>query len=180
MNTEDRSHHAHGVSEHVHEALDEIRTKAALVPGRDAVAYGGSKAALLAYGSMVPASVSAGEILGKEGIRPTVVNARFVKPLDVALIKELAETHDAIVTVEEAYLAGGFGSAVIEALEELGLQDAVKVVRLGVPDEIVTHGDAATLLSGYGLDAAGIATATRNALLQTGGAVRSEKLRAVK
>ena len=68
----------------------------------------------------------------------------------------------------------------IEALEEYGLQDAVKVVRLGVPDEIVTHGDAAALLSGYGLDADGIAAATRNALQRTGGAVRGEKLRAVK
>ncbi len=148
--------------------------------GRAEVLARGSDAALLAYGSMVPAAVSAAELLIKEGIRPTVVNARFVKPLDGELIKELAETHDAIVTIEEAYLAGGFGSAVIEALEEYGLQDAVKVVRLGVPDEIVTHGDAAALLSGYGLDADGIAAATRNALLRTGGAVRGEKLRAVK
>lgn len=148
--------------------------------GRAEVLARGSDAALLAYGSMVPAAVSAAELLIKEGIRPTVVNARFVKPLDGELIKALAETHDTIVTIEEAYLAGGFGSAVIEALEEYGLQDAVKVVRLGVPDEIVTHGDAAALLSGYGLDADGIAAATRNALLRTGGAVRGEKLRAVK
>src|SRR5690606_11394783 len=101
--------------------------------GRAEVLARGSDAALLAYGSMVPAAVSAAELLIKEGIRPTVVNARFVKPLDGELIKALAETHDTIVTIEEAYLAGGFGSAVIEALEEYGLQDAVKVVRLGVP-----------------------------------------------
>ena len=68
------------------------------------------------------------------------------------------------MTVEEAYLAGGFGSAVLELLEEKGMQDAVKVVRLGVPDEIVTHGDPKALLAGYGLDANGIADAVQKAL----------------
>ena len=61
-----------------------------------------------------------------------------------------------IVTVEEAYLAGGFGSAVLELLEERGLLQKVKVVRMGVPDEIVPHGDAKKLLAQYGLDADGI------------------------
>ena len=61
-----------------------------------------------------------------------------------------------IVTVEEAYLAGGFGSAVLELLEENGLQDQVRVVRMGVPDRLITHGDAKLLLAKYGLDADGI------------------------
>ena len=62
-----------------------------------------------------------------------------------------------MVTVEEAYLAGGFGSAVMELLESRGLQDKLKVVRMGVPDEIVPHGDPKKLLAQYGLDADGIA-----------------------
>ena len=68
----------------------------------------------------------------------------------------LVDEHRLIVTVEEAYLAGGFGSAVMELLEERGLNNRVKVVRIGVPDEIVPHGDPKKLLAGYGLDAAGI------------------------
>jgi len=69
-----------------------------------------------------------------------------------------------IVTVEEAYLAGGFGSAVIELLEENGLQDRVRLVRMGIPDRIVTHGDPKLLLAKYGLDADGIYTRVREAV----------------
>ena len=90
-----------------------------------------------------------------------MVNARFVKPLDASLLLALARTKRLIVTVEEAYLAGGFGSAVVELLEENGLQDAVRVVRMGVPDRLVTHGDAKLLLAKYGLDADGIYTRVR-------------------
>jgi 1-deoxy-D-xylulose-5-phosphate synthase len=74
------------------------------------------------------------------------------------LILTLAQTNRVIVTVEEAYLAGGFGSAVLELLEENSLLDSVKVVRMGVPDRIITHGDAKLLLAKYGLDADGIYT----------------------
>ena len=117
---------------------------------------GGEDAAILAYGSMVYPAVAAAENLAKDGIQATVVNARFVKPLDEKLILEIAQSHRLIVTVEEAYLAGGFGSAVLELLEENDLQDKVKVVRMGVPDKIITHGDAKLLLAKYGLDADGI------------------------
>ena len=86
----------------------------------------------------------------------TVVNARFVKPLDSELLMRLAHSKQLIVTVEDAYLAGGFGSAVLELLEENGLSDRIKVVRMGVPDHIVTHGDPNLLLAKYGLDADGI------------------------
>ena len=85
-----------------------------------------------------------------------VANARFVKPLDTPLLLALARTKRLIVTVEEAYLAGGFGSAVMELLEENGLQDKVHVVRMGIPDRLITHGDAKLLLAKYGLDADGI------------------------
>lgn len=116
----------------------------------------GKGAAILAYGSMVQPALEAAERLAADGIQATVVNARFVKPLDEAVITELAHEHELILTVEEAYLAGGFGSAAMELLEEKGLLENTTVVRLGVPDEIVTHGDPKVLLAEYGLDADGI------------------------
>ena len=124
--------------------------------GKGEILRGGEDVAVIAYGSMVYPAMQAAENLAKDGIDATVVNARFVKPLDAELILSLAETHRLIVTVEEAYLAGGFGSAILELLEENGLQDKVKVVRMGVPDRIITHGDAKLLLAKYGLDADGI------------------------
>ena len=99
---------------------------------------------------------AAAEVLAKEGIEATVVNARFVKPLDAELLLALARSRRLLVTIEEAYLAGGFGSAVLELLEENGLQDKVHVVRMGIPDRLVTHGDPQLLLAKYGLDADGI------------------------
>ena len=116
----------------------------------------GGEVAILAYGSMVYPAMEAADNLEKDGIEATVINARFVKPLDAELILALAQTKRIILTVEEAYLAGGFGSAVMELLEENGLLDKVKVVRLGVPDRIITHGDPQLLLAKYGLDADGI------------------------
>lgn len=117
---------------------------------------GSGDVAILAYGSMVYPSMQAAENLSKEGIEASVVNARFVKPLDEELILNLARENRVIITVEEAYLAGGFGSAVMEFLEEKELLDKVKVIRMGVPDRIITHGDPKLLLAKYGLDADGI------------------------
>lgn len=124
--------------------------------GKGEVLREGTDLAIIAYGSMVQDAAAAAEMLEKEGINATVINARFVKPLDEELILSLLEDHRLIVTVEEAYLAGGFGSAVLELLEAKGLQDKVKVVRMGVPDKIVTHGDPKLLLAKFGLDADGI------------------------
>src|SRR6266851_2761537 len=124
----------------------------------------GGEIAIVAYGSMVHPSLQAAENLAKDGIETTLVNARFVKPLDSGLLLALARTKRLIVTVEEAYLAGGFGSAVIELLEENGLQDKVRVVRMGVPDRIVTHGDPKLLLAKYGLDTDGIYTRVKEAI----------------
>ncbi len=118
----------------------------------------GGEITILAYGSMVHPALEASTELEKEGIDATVVNARFVKPLDSELILTLAQTSRLIVTVEEAYLAGGFGSAVMELLEANSMLDSVKVVRMGVPDRIVTHGDPNLLRAKYGLDADGIFT----------------------
>jgi 1-deoxy-D-xylulose-5-phosphate synthase len=134
--------------------------------GRAEVLREGKDVAIMAYGSRVYASLDAAEKLQQGGIRATVVNARFVKPLDRELIISLARDHSLFVTVEDAYLAGGFGSAVLEVLEERGLADSLKLVRLGVPDEIVTHGDPNVLLRGYGLDADGIQKSVVEALEQ--------------
>jgi 1-deoxy-D-xylulose-5-phosphate synthase len=117
---------------------------------------GDGEVAILAYGSMVTPAVQAAENLSKDGTEATVVNARFVKPLDGELILNLAQTSSVFISVDEAYLSGGFGSAVIEFLEEKGLLDKVKVIRMGVPDRIITHGDPKLLLAKYGLDADGI------------------------
>jgi 1-deoxy-D-xylulose-5-phosphate synthase len=124
--------------------------------GKGEILRDGGEIAIVAYGSMVHPSLQAAENLAKEKIETTVVNARFVKPLDAQLLLVLAQTKRLIVTVEEAYLAGGFGSAVLELLEENGLQDKVRVVRMGIPDRLVTHGDPKLLLAKYGLDADGI------------------------
>ncbi|HKP45275.1 MAG TPA: 1-deoxy-D-xylulose-5-phosphate synthase [Pyrinomonadaceae bacterium] len=132
------------------------QSPALLEIGKGEILRDGGEIAIVAYGSMVHPSLQAAENLAKEKIETTVVNARFVKPLDAQLLLALAQTKRLIVTVEEAYLAGGFGSAVLELLEENGLQDKVRVVRMGIPDRLVTHGDAKLLLAKYGLDADGI------------------------
>ena len=124
--------------------------------GKAEILRDGGEVAILAYGSMVYPSMEAAKSLEKDGVESTVINARFVKPLDSELIIALARSRRLIVTVEDAYLAGGFGSAVLELLEENSLSDKIKVVRMGVPDRIVTHGDPKLLLAKYGLDADGI------------------------
>jgi 1-deoxy-D-xylulose-5-phosphate synthase len=132
--------------------------------GKGEILRDGGEIAIVAYGSMVHPSLQAAENLSREGIETTVVNARFVKPLDAQLLLALARTKRLIVTVEEAYLNGGFGSAVLELLEENGLQDKVRVVRMGIPDRLVTHGDPKLLLAKYGLDADGIYTRVRESI----------------
>jgi 1-deoxy-D-xylulose-5-phosphate synthase len=84
-----------------------------------------------------------------------VANMRFVKPIDIELIEWLAKANDYLVTVEENVVAGGAGSAVAEALAELGI--VIPMLHLGLPDEFIDHGDPALLLSRCGLDAKGIA-----------------------
>jgi 1-deoxy-D-xylulose-5-phosphate synthase len=136
----------------------------ALEIGKGEILREGKDAAIIAYGSMVYPSLEAAEKLANERVQATVINARFVKPLDADLILKAAREHPVLVTVEEAYLMGGFGSAVMELLEANGLQDQVKVVRMGVADEVVTHGDPKVLLAGYGLDADGIYARVKSAL----------------
>ena len=132
--------------------------------GKGEILRDGGEIAIIAYGSMVHPALQAADNLAKEGIETTVVNARFVKPLDASLLLALARTKRLLVTAEEAYLAGGFGSAILELLEENGLQDKVRVVRMGIPDRLVTHGDPKLLLAKYGLDADGIYTRVKESI----------------
>jgi 1-deoxy-D-xylulose-5-phosphate synthase len=143
---------------------DIARSPQLLEIGKGEILRDGGEVAIIAYGSMVHPALQAAENLAKEKIETTVVNARFVKPLDSQLLLALARTKRLIVTIEEAYLAGGFGSAVLELLEENGLQDMVRVVRMGIPDRLVTHGDPKLLLAKYGLDADGIYTRVKESI----------------
>ena len=124
----------------------------ALPIGKAEVRREGRKVAILAFGSLLSAALEAGEKLDA-----TVVNMRFVKPLDDALVAQLGRTHSLLVTVEENAVAGGAGSAVAESLAEQGL--AIALLHLGLPDEFVDHGDQHLLLSAVGLDGGGIVAA---------------------
>jgi 1-deoxy-D-xylulose-5-phosphate synthase len=110
---------------------------------------GGQRIAILAFGTLLYPALKAAESLDA-----SVANMRFVKPLDVGLVTEIARTHDAIVTVEEGCVMGGAGSAVQEALAAAGI--LIPVLSLGLPDVFVEHGDPAKLMAMCGLDAAGI------------------------
>ena len=122
----------------------EIRRESATSP-----AQAGQRIAILAFGTLLYPALAAAEAFDA-----TVANMRFVKPLDVALVTELARSHDAIVTVEEGAVMGGAGSAVLEALADARID--CPVLTLGLPDVFTEHGDPAKLLAMAGLDAAGI------------------------
>jgi len=109
----------------------------------------GSGLAILAFGTLLYPALAAAEKLGA-----TVVNMRWAKPLDTALLLEVAAAHQALVTVEDACLMGGAGSAVSEALLQAGIHKPL--LQLGLKDEFTEHGDVAALMALQGLDAAGI------------------------
>lgn len=123
--------------------------------GKAEILQEGEDCAILAFGSLVHPSLKAAEKLATDGISASVVNARFAKPLDEELITSLASEKPFLVTVEEAALMGGFGSAVMELLEEKNIQGC-KILRIGVPDKLIPHGSPGFLLAKYGLDANGI------------------------
>lgn len=124
-------------------------TMAALPIGKAEIKHDGGRIAILAWGTMVPPAIEAGKELGA-----TVVNMRFVKPIDEALILELAKTHDVIVTIEENVLAGGAGDAVNSFLQ--AQQILMPVLNLGLPDQFIEQGTREELLALCGLDKAGI------------------------
>ena len=127
----------------------------ALPVGKGEIKRKGSKIAILAFGSMMKPALDAAQALDA-----TVANMRFVKPIDVELVRELAASHELVVTVEEHQILGGAGSAVLEALAG----SKVKVLLLGLPDRFVEHGDPAKLLSSVGLDGPGIEKSVRAAM----------------
>jgi 1-deoxy-D-xylulose-5-phosphate synthase len=121
---------------------------------RESAARPGMRVAILAFGPMLhPALAAAAKF------DATVVNMRFIKPLDLELLERIAHTHDALVTVEENVIAGGAGSGCAEALAELGI--VKPMLHLGLPDYFVDHGDPARLLATVGLDAIGIEQSIR-------------------
>lgn len=117
----------------------------------------GSKVAILAFGSRVQPALAVGDAMDA-----TVVNMRFIKPLDVDLVSAMAAQHDLLVTVEENAIMGGAGSAVSEALNERG--HSVPLLQLGLPDTYIEHGKPGDMLASVGLDAAGIQRAIEQRL----------------
>ncbi|MCZ6782147.1 MAG: 1-deoxy-D-xylulose-5-phosphate synthase, partial [Proteobacteria bacterium] len=145
----------------------EIKT---LPLGRAELLHDGDDALVIALGTLVHPALEAATSLAAQGIRTAVLNARFVKPLDVAAIVALAQRCRVVVTAEEHAASAGFGAAVLEALAEANVQVPIRC--LAVPDVLVEHGDAAKLRARFGLDAAGIEQAVV-ALLS--GSARSEE-----
>jgi 1-deoxy-D-xylulose-5-phosphate synthase len=135
----------------------------ALTIGQAEVLRRGAAGALLAIGATVGPCLKAADLLAARGIQVTVVNSRFVKPVDEMLLGELARQFDQLITVEENAIAGGFGSAVSEALERLGFPH-VAVHRLGVPDRFIDHATQNSQRRSVGLDAEGIAEAVGSRL----------------
>jgi len=126
---------------------DTVEEMTALPVGKGEVRRTGKRIAILAFGALLKPALEAGEALDA-----TVINMRFVKPLDLELVRRTAEQHELIVTVEEHQIMGGAGSAVCEALAGSGK----RVLLLGLPDRFIDHGDPGRLLASVGLDAAGI------------------------
>ena len=124
--------------------------------GKGEVLRTGTDVAIIALGTTVYPSLEAAHILSEKGVDCTVINARFAKPLDADLMVETAKKVKRLLTVEENTLAGGFGSAVLQSLQSMGLRD-VQVRCLGIPDEFVEHAPQSVLRAKYSLDASGIA-----------------------
>jgi 1-deoxy-D-xylulose-5-phosphate synthase len=127
----------------------------------------GGRVALIGYGSGVGKALEAAAELAKHGIAVTVADARFAKPIDAGLMAQLAAEHDLLVSVEEGVLAGGFGTAVWETLNETGTTAAggVRIMRVGLPDRYVTHGKPALLHEEIGFTGGRIAERVQAAIL---------------
>lgn len=139
--------------------------------GKGELLRSGRDVTLIGLGTMAPVCLAAASLLLAEGIEAAVVNPRFVKPLDRELITRMARETGALVTVEEAYTTGGFGSAVVELLAEEGIACPVK--RVGIPDQFVEHGNPKYYLEEFGLTPQGVATAASELVAK----VKSEVLR---
>ena len=135
--------------------FDKSRTPELLKIGEWEKLNSGDKVAILATGSMVAIVEDNLDFISKEvGFAPTLINARFIKPLDTPMLSSLSKKYDAIITMEEGCLAGGFGSAVIEYFNDIGSQ--INVSRMGIPDNFIEHGTRKELLDSLNLNANGV------------------------
>jgi 1-deoxy-D-xylulose-5-phosphate synthase len=132
--------------------------------GTGEILRSGERVALVGYGTGVGKALGAAELLAERGLDVTVADARFCKPLDKLLLASLAADHDLLVTVEEGVLQGGFGTAVWESFAEEGAV-APRLLRVGLPDEYVTHGAPALLHEEVGFTAEAIAARVEAAVL---------------
>jgi 1-deoxy-D-xylulose-5-phosphate synthase len=145
-----------------------LPAKAEEIPiGTGEMLASGERVALLGFGYGVAVAMQAAEILGGHGIAPTVADGRFAKPIDTELVERLALGHDLVVTIEENVLPGGFGSAVLEHLEDAFAERAAeraRLLRIGLPDRFVTHGKPALLREEAGLTGESVAERILTAL----------------
>jgi 1-deoxy-D-xylulose-5-phosphate synthase len=145
----------------------------AIPVGRGEVLREGTRVALVGYGSGVGKALAAADLLAEGGLEVTVADARFAKPLDLELMMTLATEHELLVTVEEGVLAGGFGSAVWEGLNDAAVA-VPRILRVGLPDRYVTHGKPALLHAEVGFTGRDIARRVEAALFAGRGEVLSE------
>jgi 1-deoxy-D-xylulose-5-phosphate synthase len=149
----------------------ELPAEAVELPiGSGELLSGGERVALLGYGYGVAVALEAAEALAAHDINPTVADGRFAKPIDSELVERLAIGHDLLVTIEENVLPGGFGSAVLEHLEDAFAErqeDRARVLRIGLPDRYVTHGKPALLREEVGLTGEAVSETVLETLHQT-------------
>lgn len=147
-------------------SADNVRQRIEL--GRGETLRWGRDGVIFCFGALLAECLKAADLLAAEGLEVGVVNARFAKPVDRELIERALRETSFLVTVEEGCLMGGFGSAVLEAASDLGL-DTSRIKRLGIPDRFIEHAERGELLADLGLDANGIAAACREQVGQTSG-----------
>jgi len=138
--------------------------------GRAEVLRWGPDGVILCLGTLLDECLKAADVLNADGLEIGVINARFAKPNDREIVERAARECGFIVTVEEGCLMGGFGSAVLESANEMGLETS-RIKRLGIPDQFIEHGERAELLADLGLNAEGIAAACRELAEQGEGVV---------
>ena len=140
------------------ETIERVPTPIEL--GRAEVLQFGEDGNFLCLGSLLPSCVEASRLLARDGLDVGVINARFLRPFDVDVITKALETNGFLITVEESTLQGGFGSAVLEAANDLRLPTR-NICRLGIPDRFIEHGEREELLADLGLDVVGLMTKAR-------------------
>jgi 1-deoxy-D-xylulose-5-phosphate synthase len=119
--------------------------------GRSEVISRGRDICIIAVGNMVPTAVTLASRLSEYNLEPTLVNARFIKPLDCEMVREMASSHRLLVTMEENVLRGGYGMAVCQLLEDEGLK--ITCLNIALPDDYIEHGNVDILRHEAGIDA---------------------------